>query len=186
MTIKNFAIVSAVLTLSACGGGGSGGANNFQSLGDQGIALINKYQTANYTPAQNMPAGSFSYSGVAGYSAISSTNPNTILNSAIALSSINLNADFENNNITGSLSNFVDNENFTGSGTVPLNGAISGNGFSAAGSGVIVSSFDNSNNFTSANITQGVFIGPEAQAAEGIMDVTYGNISGSGYFLAER
>lgn len=185
MKLKASLAVSAVALLAACGGGSSG-TSNVQTLGNQGIALLNKYQNASVTPVQNMPTGTFNYSGVAAYSAFSSTNPNTILSNAVALSNINLNANFSNNTISGSLTNFVDSQNYTASGSVPLSGTISGNGFTASGSAILVSSFDNSNVFTSANITQGQFIGNQAQAAHGIMSATYGNISGSGYFLAER
>lgn len=186
MRIKETIAVSAIAFLSACGGGGGGSALTFQTLGNEGIALINQFQDAPATPVQDLPTGAFSYSGVASYSEITSTDPATIVNNASALSSIDLNADFTNSTITGTLSNFVDQNNYTASGTVPLTGTISGNGFSASGSAVLVSSFDNSNYFTSANITQGVFIGSQAAGAEGIMEATYGPISGSGYFLATR
>jgi hypothetical protein len=185
MKLKASLAVCSVALLAACGGGSSG-TSNFQTLGNQGIDLINRYQTATVTPVQNMPTGTFNYSGVAAYSAISSINPTTILNNALALSSVNLSANFTNNTLTGSLSNFIDSQNYTASGSVPLTGTISGNGFTASGSAILVSSFDNSNYFTSANITQGVFIGTQAQAAEGVMSATYGPVSGSGYFLAER
>lgn len=175
---------TAVLALAACGGGSSS-VSNFQTLSNDGIALLNKHQNATLTPVQNIPIGNFNYSGVAAYSAINTSDAALILNNALAVSSIDLNANFSTNSISGSLSNFVDIDNYSASGSVPLTGSISGNGFTASGSAVLVSGFDGSNAFTSANIN-GAFFGDQAEVASGLMSASYGGISGSGVFIAER
>jgi hypothetical protein len=87
--------------------------------------------------------------------------------------------------MTGGLSNFIDSDNYTASGSVPLTGTISDNGFTASGAAVVVSSFDNSNLLTTADIN-GQFFGDEANVASGLMSVSIGNVSGSGVFVAER
>lgn len=184
--------ISAIALLAACGGGSSG-ASNFQTLGNQGFALINKHQNANATTVQGMPVGTFNYSGVAAYSTMLSSNADTILDNALAVSSIDLTANFREKKITGQLSNFVDSENYTASGSIPLSGAITANGFTssgadgftAQGSGILVSSFDNSDIFTSANISGG-FFGSQANVASGLMTASYGGISVRGVFVAER
>lgn len=183
-TISTMFATTAVLALAACGGGSSG-VSNFQTLGNDGIALLNKHQNATPTPLQNIPIGNFNYSGVAAYSALNTSNAALILDNALAVSSINLNANFSTNSISGSLSNFVDIDNFTASGSVPLSGSISGNGFTASGSAILVNGFDGSNAFTSANIS-GNFYGNQADAAFGLMSASFGGISGSGVFIAER
>ena len=170
--------------LAACGGGSTGGAN-FSTLGNQGLAMLNTHQNAQSTSVQNMPSGTFSYSGIAAYSPINSTDGARIINNAIAVSSIDLDANFSTNSLSGSLSNFVDSDNYTATGSVPLSGTISGNGFTASGSAVVVSSFDNSNLLTTANV-DGQFFGNQAEVASGFISASIGNVSGSGVFIAER
>ena len=184
MNTKLILAVPCLALLAACGGSSTGVAS-FSTLGNQGIALLNTHQNAQSTPVQNMPSGTFSYSGVAAYSPINSSDGATIINNAIAVSSIDLDANFSTNSLTGSLSNFVGADNYTATGSVPLSGTISGTGFTASGSAVVVSSFDNSNLLTTADIN-GQFFGNQAEVASGFMSASIGNVSGSGVFVAER
>lgn len=184
MKFSLLATLPALAMLTACGGGETSSVS-FSSLGNQGLSLLNTHQNAQSTSVQNMPSGTFSYNGVAAYSPINSTNGTTIINNAMAVSSINLNANFSTNSMAGGLSNFIDSDNYTASGSVPLTGTISDNGFTASGAAVVVSSFDNSNLLTTADIN-GQFFGDEANVASGLMSVSIGNVSGSGVFVAER
>ena len=175
---------TAVLALAACGGGStSNGAASYTSIASEGQRLIVKYQNEHFTSVSNMPTGSATYTGVAGFRSDTS-NINAIIDNPTTISKAKISANFDNNTISGELTDFVDIFGERATGKVAIeNGVISGNGFTATLAGSLTGYGETAP--VLGNLSAG-FVGPNAEAVYGEMS---GNVMGEptfGALLAER
>lgn len=113
----------------------------------------------------SMPkTGAATYSGIAAFSTKSIDSGSTTRNPDL-VSSVNLNANFNTNKISGTFTDFVSSQNANLTGTASLtNGTVSGNQFSGGFSGSL--SGPNGNQNLSGNLLGG-FFGDSATAANG-------------------
>lgn len=111
--MKNFVIsVLGLSLLSACGGGGGGGDDSSSGRVDYKVAayadeaqrLLDKYETADLTPAANLPTGRVTYRGV-GVVNSNPGNPNRQQHSALGSASVH--ADFDKNRVSAVIQDFV-------------------------------------------------------------------------------
>jgi hypothetical protein len=179
--MKYLLIMPALALLTACGGGGI--SSNFASKGLQAANLIADYGYAPYTSTNNMPTGTYNYTGVAGFNFGNVTN-DYIARNAEALGDVSLQANFNSNSISGTMTNFVDYNNIRGVGQLDLrNGAISGNAFSANVTGTVT--LNGTPLVIQSNLIGG-FSGNSADALIGRMDGTWGGSRFSGLVGATK
>lgn len=158
----------------------------YQSLVNSGNSLIDKWVDTN-TTSENMPSGTFSYSGVAAFSPLQTVNPDEILDGATLVSDFDMDVDFNQSTITGELSNFVNDRDHTLSGSVLLSGATNSTTFTLSGAAtVLISSHDNSESDFDNFQVLGSFYGENANAALGWASASYGDTPLSGVVAAER
>lgn len=184
-----------VIVLSACGGastsGGSPdgppgegiGTTSFESLSADAKNLMQKYESAPLSSVAAMPlSGSATYRGVAAYS-LDSSDPNSVVQNADALSQIELSANFALSQIEGRAYDFKSfDPNITVEGQIDLEGSISGNAFSAVANGTTSESgYGESFDITYNGSVQGTFVGDSAQALVGAGALT-GSAPGLGDF----
>lgn len=186
MNVVKLAVIPAIFALSACGGG-SGGVmtanTDFADRGVQAANLLADYGNEPLTQIANMPQGTFNYSGVAGFS-FGNVSNQYIATNAEGLADVNLQANFTNNTITGSLTNFVDYENTRGAGQVDLrNGTITGNEFTANATGSVTYL---GTPLVAQGTINGGFVGNNADALIGRFDGTWGGSTVSGLIGAEK
>lgn len=182
MSVKNLSAIPVLFALSACGGGGGNG-QDFASLGVQGANLLADYGNEPATQVADMPGGSFNYSGVAAFN-FGDYSLSYVAANAEVLAEANLQANFGADAISGSLTNFVDADNIKGEGRIDLrNGVISGNQFSASGTGSVTYAGDP---LVAQGSINGVFVGDSAQALIGEVDATFGGAPVSGLIGATR
>jgi hypothetical protein len=184
MTTKKILILPAILALSACGGGGGGGGgSDFATRGVQAANLLADYGNAPLTQVANMPTGTFNYKGVAGIN-FGNVSIDYIASNAEILADANLQANFDDNTISGSFTNFIDYTNTRGAGQVDLrNGTITGNEFTANATGSVTT---NGNPLVVQGVLNGGFLGASADALTGRFDGTYGGNTVSGLVGAEK
>ena len=133
------------------------------------------------TSASNMPTGSFTYNGYAGFG-----NGTVTKYSQLGLvSNLTLNANFSNKTYSGTMTNFY-NSSGSLSGTATMSGTISGNTLSGTTSGTL-----SQGGVTAANsgTMTGVFGDNHASGATavaGTMSGTSGSSSYTGLFVAKR
>lgn len=185
--IKFTSALAALSILASCGGGGTGTSSltptSFASKGLQAANLIADYGDAPSTNVTNMPIGEFNYKGVAGFNFGNRSNA-YIASNAQALGDVNLQANFTNSTISGSMTNFVDYENTPGVGRVDLrNGVISGNAFAADATGTVTLAGEPL--VVQSNLVGG-FAGTQAEALIGRMDGTWGGRTFSGLVGATK
>lgn len=105
---------------------------DFNQQARDGLQLINSFNELPVTPAGNIPTGSSTYTGVAGF------NLDTLAvqgDQFELLADLEITADFDTNDITGNLSSF-NTPDGNGTGTINLtNGAIVGNAFAVDANG---------------------------------------------------
>lgn len=159
----------------------------YQSLVNSGNSLVEKWVDTNTTP-ENMPSGTFSYSGVAAFSTTPTINTTEILDSAILVADFDMDVDFDQSRITGELSNFVNDRDHTLSGSVPLSGSFADAiTFTLSGEATaLVSSNDNSRSNLENLQALGSFYGQNANAAIGFGSASYGGTGVAVGLVAER
>ena len=131
---------TAVLALAACGGSGDGTAANptqnapFDETYLSGATVINQFND-NLTTPSAMPTGSATYegavlinSGALSLPAFNSPFYNSSFenakNTADIVGKVNLNANFDNNSLTGSITNVSSNVGQNASGSVSIAGGV--------------------------------------------------------------
>jgi hypothetical protein len=179
--MKNTVLLTCTaLTLMGCGGGGS---VDFATRGIQGANLVSDWSPVARTSAQSLPSGTFNYQGVAGFK-LGNQSTEAIVTTADALASASITANFDQDTISGKLTDFVDYTNTRGAGEVNLrNGSISGNTFSADATGSVTY-------LGTPLVVQGVvggeFRGSSADAVGARIDGFWGGQVVSGVIVAER
>lgn len=149
MNTKVILLLSAVGLLAACGGSSDGSAVNptqnapFGEIYLSGATIINQFNE-NLTTPSAMPVGSASYEGAVLINAGALSLPafgspfynssfESAKNSADIVGKLNLNANFDNNSLTGSITNVSSNLGQNASGSVSIaGGVISGNSVTAS------------------------------------------------------
>ena len=171
-------------TVSApVGGNSDSGGSNFENLGVQGANLIADYGSAPATSVSSLPTGSHTYTGVAGFN-FGNVSLDYIAANAEALGTVTLEANFQNDSISGTLTNFVDYTNTRGAGQVDLrNGVISGNEFTADITGTATY---NGTPLVIQGGLDGAFVGNNADAIIARADGTWGGDRFSGLVGAEK
>lgn len=131
-------LLGCSFVLTACGGS-STGSSSFETIASEGQALIAQYGAAPTTDVANMPTtGTATYEGAAAYSTQYSSAV-AISQNATTVSDVTLTADFANSTVTGTADNFhtVSTPNVTLSGSLSLNGNITGNTFNTNLNGTV-------------------------------------------------
>lgn len=179
--------------LTACGGS-STGSSSFETIVSEGRAILDQYGAAAATDPANMPTtGTATYNGAAAYSSDYSSAAD-IVQYAETVSDVTLTADFANSTVTGTADNFhtVSTPNVTLSGSLSLNGTISGNSFSTDLNGTVTETLTGLTGaqaayngtqvpFTYTGSTSGVFVGSAAEAF-----LAVGTGTGTATFLGEN
>ena len=174
--------ILALCSLAACGGGGGSESRpSFEELSAGETAMATRIDALDAT--ETMPTtGSTIYNGY--------LNVSTSVGGDI-LGEITMNADFDDNGITGTASNFADANGGLYDGSVGLNGTISGNGFSGGLAGTLTDQDDELLAVTGE--IDGGFLGANAEAISAEVEGTInwsgdpGNPIGfEGGFIAER
>lgn len=170
------ALVSVGL-LGACGGSSGGGGASFEDLGQQGSDIAARL--TDMAPTEAMPVtDTASYRGVAAFGETPGVE------TPVALSRVQLTADFAEANISGVLDNFRA-DGVPASGRIDVtNGQITGNGFQADLAGAVSLAGDR------AGITgtmSGEFVGADAGGVRGNMEaMADDDFTVFGVFGAER
>jgi hypothetical protein len=170
--------ITLLVLLSGCTGGeatlkdATTTMNNYQRkvANGQALAQLNTGEIA--TPS--MPkSGTAAYTGIAGFST-SSIDADITTRNPEMVATVNMNANFSTNRISGTFTDFVssNNANLPGSATIN-NGTISGNQFSGDFTGSL-SGPTGSQNLT-GNLLAG-FVGNSANAANGEI---FGTVTGT-------
>lgn len=195
--IRVFSILGSLIVVVGCGGGSTGNETqpyvsyvaktptSFSEAKQFGLSQINAVNSYIEISVSDVPSGTYTYNGFA--SVADGTSFPTDYADYGLISNLTLNANFDNNSLTGTMHNF---QNSVGSlsGTVNVNGSISGKDVSATTSGVLSQSGMTINN---SGTMSGRFLGKHisgetATAVGGTMSGTSGSSNYVGLFTGER
>lgn len=173
-------LLAPVALLSACGGGSTTSLSeaSFSQLEDRGLALADRFETADVTTVENMPvSGTASYSGVAAYMEGGLLDKTilelTTTDEASLASAMQLNANFSSGTIDGAFTNFQSDQEGYGDVNGRINirdGEIFENQLIADLDGTIDGGGERG---TITGVMGGAFLGRRGQGVGGAMDMVF-------------